>query len=212
MMLDSEAKNAHQLGAEVANFIRSVRQEAGHELQDIVNSVKGRISMKNILAWLFKVQTNMDLRIICSQVFPGDKIDRIARALRNDKLNISNNAGRSNNTSDSGKDHIIQSNLAIMQELIKSQRKNQDMTHSSSDKGFQKLPSAIQAFLLAVGSQDLESSCEHITKTGLELLKMLNKRNAIYKLSRLLKKDRGRYKPRGCPIDRNHLNQMVLIS
>jgi hypothetical protein len=76
-----------------------------------------------------------------------------------------------------------------MQELIESQRKIQDKTEASGDKGFQKLPSALKAFLLAVGSQDLESPCNKISSKGLELLKMSNK-HAIDELSRLLKKER----------------------
>jgi hypothetical protein len=83
---------------------------------------------------------------------------------------------------------MIQSNMAMMQELIESHRNIQGKSNSS-DKGFQKLPSAIQAFLLAVGSQDLETPCQRITNTGMELLKMPNK-HAIDELSRLLKKER----------------------
>jgi hypothetical protein len=81
-------------------------------------------------------------------------------------------------------DTLIQLNLAFMQELLESQCKNQEKTNSSHDKGFQKLPSAIQAFLLAVGSRDLETPCMQITNTGMELLKMTNK-NAIDELTRL---------------------------
>jgi len=175
MMLDSKAKSAHQLGADMANFIRSIKQDAEHDLHKTVTSHEGRLTLKNILAWLFKAQTNLDLHVICSQVFPGDKIDVITRELRNEKLSNTTNAGGSNDKHKARKDLIIQSNMAIMQELIESQRKTQEKSSSLNEKGFQKLSLAIQSFLLAVGSQDLESNCNKITDTGLlELLKMSN--------------------------------------
>jgi hypothetical protein len=189
MMVDSKATDAHQLGAEVVSLIGSIEDEVDHELHSRVTSIEGRLALRNILTWLFKAQNNMDLRIICNQVFPGSKIDTIARALRSEKISIQNKAESSSRIDENGKDLIIQSNLAVMQELIESQRKSQDKTEASGDKGFQKLPSALKAFLLAVGSQDLESPCTKISSKGLELLKMPNK-HAIDELSRLLKKER----------------------
>lgn len=67
-----------------------------------------------------------------------------------------------------------------------------DRAQTSSDKGFSKLPSDIQHFLLAVATLDLENPAEVIANPGLELLKMSQK-NAILSLSRLLKKQGRRF-------------------
>jgi hypothetical protein len=206
MMVESRAENAHHLGAELASFLGAIEQDDGHELHHIVTSNEGKLAMRNILAWLFKAQNNPDLCIICSQVFPGDKVDKLTKALRSEKLMDKAQQGEPNIQENLGKDVILQSNMAIMQELIESQHKNQDRSSSSQDKGFQKLPSAIQAFLLAVGSHDLETPCHQITKTGLELLKMSNK-NAIDELTRLLKKERHK----DTNLEVAHLNEIISI-
>jgi hypothetical protein len=85
------------------------------------------------------------------------------------------------NKEDTTSEFLLQSNVAIMQELLESRKNGSaERTNSSSEKGFQKLPIAIQSFLLAVGSLDLETPIGKITDTGLQLLKMSNKNAMSY--------------------------------
>jgi len=200
-----ENENAHQLGTRVASFIGDIEQDTFHILHETVTSVAGRTALKSILAWLQKAQTCLDLRIVSNQVFTGSKIDKLAKVIKYDKL-MELDQTRDIDQNNITHDMMIQSNVAIMQELIESRRITQENNNSSGKKGFQKLPSAIQAFLLAVGSHDLENPIESITKTGLELLKMSQK-HAVDELSRLLKKERKE----DTNLDMAHMMEIISI-
>jgi hypothetical protein len=205
-LIESTAESAHQMGAELAKYLRSIMEDESHSLHGLVLSEEGRSAMKTILAWLWKAPTSLDIRTTGNNVFPGSKIDRIARALQAEKLVEANRVATTNNTVNTTNEFLLQSNVAIMQELIESRRNGIEKTSSSSEKGFQKLPNAIQSFLLAVGSSDLVNPCEKITDTGLQLLKMSNK-NAIDELSRLLKKERKE----DTNLDVAHMTEIISI-
>jgi hypothetical protein len=158
-LIESEAKkNAHQMGAELAEYLGLIMEDNSHIMHGVVSSEEGKSALKTKLAWLWKVQTSLDMCTTSSNVFPGSKIDKIARVLQLDKLMKAGQPALMNNKDDTTSEFLLQSNVAIMQELIES-RKNgiTERTSSSSEKGFQKLPIAIQSFLLAVGSLDLET-------------------------------------------------------
>lgn len=184
-----EEESAHDLGARMATFIREINQDTNNEFHDIVTSEEGKLALKTILAWLLKVQTCFDLRIASSQVYAGSKIDKLAKAIKFENLMDTNLVRQNTIQSDPTKDFIIQSNVAVMQELLESRRQLQEKTNPSNDKGFQKLSAATQAFLLAVGTHDFVHQVESIASSGLELLKMTQK-HAIDELARRIKKDR----------------------
>jgi hypothetical protein len=204
-LIDLEADSAHQMGAELAKYIGSIMEDESHELNTLVSSEEGKRALKTILAWLWKAPTNLDIRTIGNNVFPGSKIDKIARALQKEKL-VETNQATTNNRDDTTTEFLLQTNVAIMQELLESRKNSTEKMSLSSEKGFQKLPNAIQSFLLAVGTLDLENPCEKITETGLQLLKMSNK-NAIDELSRLLKKERKE----DTNLDVAHMTEIISI-
>jgi hypothetical protein len=192
MMIDHiEDEDAHQLGARLASGIRFIAHDVDHDLHEIVTSDEGKKALETILAWLLKAHTCFDLRIMSNQVFAGSKIDKLAKAIKLEKLSspriTSNDPTNNNNTAD--RDLLLQSNVAIIQELIENWRTIQENNGTgASEKGFQKLSSGTQAFLLAIGSKDLETSRKSITHTGLELLKMTQK-HAADELGRRLRKE-----------------------
>lgn len=68
---------------------------------------------------------------------------------------------------------IERNTAAIQEELTESHReKEAERNQNSSDKGFNKLPTDLQNFLLSAASVDLETSAESIANSGLELIKM----------------------------------------
>jgi len=187
---ESTARNAHQIGYEVASFIGTIADDNSHPLQETVTSEEGRAALGKILAWLFRAQSNFDLRTTCNQVFPGEKIDTIARTVTGQQLGEKRQA--SNLANQTEPESLVQSNIAfLMQEILESKRaNNQDQIGTTSrEKGFSKLSSATRAFLLAIGTLDLENPTNALKSTGLELLKMSQK-HATDELSRLLKKER----------------------
>jgi hypothetical protein len=96
-------------------------EDNSHALHGLVSSDEGKIALMTILAWLWKAPTSLDIRTTGNNVFPGRKIDKLARLLQSEKLGEKNRAIPANikdNTATN--DFLLQSNVAIMQELIES--------------------------------------------------------------------------------------------
>ena len=70
-------------------------------------------------------------------MYPGEKIDMITTALKSLGMGFGPTS-----YNESHKDLIIQSNVAVMQELLEVKCTNQKKTSTSNEKGYQKLSSA----------------------------------------------------------------------
>jgi hypothetical protein len=77
---------------------------------------------------------------------------------------------------------------AVLQEMSDNRRDDIERG-TTQEKGFNKLSTDRQAFLLAVGSQDMENPLEILSQSGLDLLK-LSQKNAATSLLRSRNKER----------------------
>jgi hypothetical protein len=186
-IINSGPLDAHDMGTVIATLFRSIEQDAHHILYGVVTSDPGRKAAREILSWLFMAKLHQDMRMSCSTVFPGSKLDMLAKSIQLSSIQDSqpqNRTGEGEILRD-----IFERNTAAIQELAENRKVEAERTALSNEKGFHKLPQDMQDFLLAVGSQDLENPVDVIGQSGLDLLKMTQK-NAIASLSKLLKKER----------------------
>jgi hypothetical protein len=73
------------MGAKLAEYLGLIMEDNSHIMHHGVVSSEGKSALKTILAWLWKAQC-LDMSTTSSHVFPGSKIDKLARAIQSDKL------------------------------------------------------------------------------------------------------------------------------
>jgi hypothetical protein len=189
-LLSTQSDDPHAWGTKIAIEIRSIEQENDNPLHGVITSDQGKTAIDRILGWLFFVKYNNNLHVECSPVFPGSKIDNLAKGLHQVHL-VRQNALTNQPTREDRVSDAMERTAAMLQEMSDN-RRTENENASSTEKGFNKLPLDIQQFLLAIGSHDLEHPADSIPQSGLDLLK-LNQKNAATSLSRLLKKQGKRY-------------------
>jgi hypothetical protein len=80
-IINSGPLDAHDLGTAIATLFRSIEQDAHHDLYEVVTSAPGREAARNILSWLFMAKLHQDMKMSCSTVFPGSKLDILAKSI-----------------------------------------------------------------------------------------------------------------------------------
>jgi hypothetical protein len=201
------------MGAHLSRLVFEVENDRNHILNTVISSQAGRDTMDEIFTWLFYAPRYPSLRMECPAAIPGSRVFNAAKEIHRAKLSVqkilpTNGQIVAKPTETNPILQTIERNTIAIQELTEARREAEgDKSQNSSEKGFNKLPSDIQNFLLAIASTDLENPAEAIANSGLDLLKMSQK-NAISSLARLLKKQ-GRH---FVNLSTSHSNEIVSIN
>lgn len=205
-LMDMGSNDPHDWGVKIALETRSIEGNVNHPLHGVMTSEQGRSAIDRVLMWLFFSKSHDSLRLDCNPVFPGSKIDKITQNIHQIKLAPMHVAPAVEHPRNDRISEAMERTAAVLQELSENRREENEKS-SSQEKGFNKLPCDIQSFLLAVGTQDLETPTDALPQTGLDLLK-LSQKNAVTSLTRLLKKQGKRY----VNLNLAHLNEITSIN
>jgi hypothetical protein len=205
MVIGHPSSDPHEWGTKIAAEVKHIEDNEDHQLHATVSSDQGKEAIDKILTWLYFVKTHETLHLDCTPVFPNSKIDKMYQSIHQSKLG--NQVLENTEIASTVRvTDAIERTAAILQEINDNRREDSEKS-SSQEKGFNKLPNDIQAFLLAVGSTDLDAPVETLPQSGLDLLKMTQK-NAATSLSRLLKKQGKRF----INLNISHMNEITSIT
>jgi hypothetical protein len=200
LLLEVNSSEPHQMGHDFARLIFEIERDMTHMNHGFSLSAQNLID--EILTWFYYAPRYPSLRMEFAAAIPGSKVFKAAQELHRAKLSVQNVLPLSDrqiaanvlgNQDNPVLVATIERNTVAIQELTESHREREsDRNQTSSDKGFNKLPTDLQNFLLAAASRDLENPADSIANSGLELLRMSQK-TSILSLSRLLKKHGRRF-------------------
>jgi hypothetical protein len=193
LFVDIESSDPHEIGVILAEKVATIERDRNNKLHKLITSEIGKDTINEILIWLWYAPRLPEIKVNCPMAYHGSKIDRAARKMHIDKIGGIQGQGqhqhkefaeviaRALNNHSMTIDSKLSRQIAAVQELTESKRDDSgvERSSSSSEKGFLKLPTITQKFLLAIASEDLENPAMELPKSGLDMLNMSQKHAAI---------------------------------